>query len=160
MPGHQDGYQEGCGASGARGTNTPSVSSTARLVCFSWRGSPARRRITAASRPFPSLRAGNEGLRRSTAPVVQADREHVTIAGRPAGLGRSAAQAVAFLAEPAHGNDIGTAATTEPRPGPPLLPRRRRGNDRTRAPGALMGHSIGQPVWRGKPNCFRLPRMP
>ena len=88
------------------------------------------------------------------APVVQADREHGTIAGRPAGLGRPAAQAVAFVAEPAHSHDIGTAATTETQPGSPLLPRRRQGNDGTLAQGALMGHRSGQPVWRGKTQLF------
>ena len=77
--------------SGACRTNTPSVSSTAWLVCFSWRGYPARHQITAASRSFASRGARKEGLSRSTAPEVQEDLEergYGTIAGRPAGRQR------------------------------------------------------------------------
>ena len=84
------------------------MSSTAWLVCFRWRGRgfPARHRITAASRSSASRRAESESLRCSTAPAVQDNRDHITIAERPAGLGWPAAQTVACVAEPAHGDDI------------------------------------------------------
>ena len=153
--GHRDGHQRcwrGGGASGAVGTIAPSVSSTVRLACFSWRGCPARRRITAASCSSASLRAESEGPRRSMTPTpaVPADREHVTIAERPAGLRRPAdgpppaGQAVACAPKPAHGDDIRAAATPEPQLGPPLLPR---GNDGAAcARGAHMGRRLGQPL--------------
>ena len=158
-PGHQDGQQRRWrgGACGARGTSAQSVSSTAWFVCFSCRGCPPRRRITAASRSFASRRAESKDPSHSTAPAVQADRDHRTIAERPAGLRRPAAQAVAYVPEPAkaNGDDIRAAAATEPQLGPPLLLRRLRGDDgAARTRGAHMAHRLGQPVRREETQLF------
>ena len=76
------------GSSGARGTLAPSVSSTAWLACFRWRGRgcPARHRITAASRSSAFRGAESEG------PAVQENREsHYDrgTPGRPRQAGRA-----------------------------------------------------------------------
>ena len=151
----------GGSASGARGTSAPSVSSMAWLVRFKVQLAGLPRQLNGCE-PLLRVKQGGERGPEAFNGACSPSGSHLTIAGCPAGLGRPAAQEVACVAEPAHGDDIRAAATTEPQLGPPLLPPRRRGNDgATRALGAVWRADgpllLSAGVEGGNPIIFALP---